>query len=161
MKGHVMTMTVAFSGHRPPKLGLTYSKTGPADLHIISDMVELLISNEATDIISGMALGVDQLAVRAANQLGLPYAAYIPFPDQDSRWPAAGRAEYKTMLEQAASIDYIAKEYSPQAFQDRNEAMVNDSDLLIAYWDGSFGGTKNCIDYAREIDHPRMIRRGT
>ena len=26
--------------------------------------------------------------------------------------------------------------------------MVDHSDLVLAYWDGSSGGTKNCIKYA-------------
>lgn len=32
--------------------------------------------------------------------------------------------------------------------QKRNEWMVDNCDILIAVWDKSPGGTKNCVDYA-------------
>jgi len=32
--------------------------------------------------------------------------------------------------------------------QKRNQFMVDNSRVIIAYWDGSKGGTKNCLDYA-------------
>ena len=41
--------------------------------------------------------------------------------------------------------------------QKRNEEMVDRCDLLIGVWDGSKGGTYNCINYA--IDHGREIVR--
>ena len=33
----------------------------------------------------------------------------------------------------------------------RNEAMVNDCDLLLALWNGTSGGTANCIRYANSV----------
>jgi uncharacterized phage-like protein YoqJ len=41
--------------------------------------------------------------------------------------------------------------------QKRNEWMVDHCDLLIAVWDGSEGGTANCVRYARH--HERQIKR--
>lgn len=35
--------------------------------------------------------------------------------------------------------------------QKRNEYMVDHSDKVIAVWDGSKSGTKNCIDYAKKV----------
>lgn len=32
--------------------------------------------------------------------------------------------------------------------------MVDDCDSLLALWDGSSGGTKNCLDYARKKGKP-------
>ena len=37
--------------------------------------------------------------------------------------------------------------------QQRNELMVNDSDMVLALWDGeSAGGTWNCIQYAGKVE---------
>jgi uncharacterized phage-like protein YoqJ len=33
--------------------------------------------------------------------------------------------------------------------QKRNEMMVDDCNLLLTLWDGSDGGTANCLGYAR------------
>lgn len=33
--------------------------------------------------------------------------------------------------------------------QRRNEFMVDNADMVLAYHDGSEGGTKNCVDYAK------------
>ena len=36
--------------------------------------------------------------------------------------------------------------------QTRNEWMVNHCDKLIAVWNGSDGGTGNCVNYAKSIN---------
>jgi uncharacterized phage-like protein YoqJ len=36
--------------------------------------------------------------------------------------------------------------------QIRNEWMVDRCDKLIAVWDGSKGGTGNCVDYAKSVN---------
>jgi uncharacterized phage-like protein YoqJ len=35
--------------------------------------------------------------------------------------------------------------------QKRNEYMVDNSDIVIAVWDGSKGGTYNCVKYAEKL----------
>jgi uncharacterized phage-like protein YoqJ len=39
--------------------------------------------------------------------------------------------------------------FTSYAMQIRNEWMVDHCDLLVALWDGSPGGTGNCIRYAK------------
>jgi uncharacterized phage-like protein YoqJ len=41
-----------------------------------------------------------------------------------------------------------------RAMQRRNEWMVDRADKLVALWDGSWGGTFNCIEYARKKGVP-------
>jgi len=38
--------------------------------------------------------------------------------------------------------------------QTRNIWMVDNCDLVLALWDGSDGGTGNCIKYANKIGKP-------
>lgn len=54
------------------------------------------------------------------------------------------------MREAAAEVVVVSDgEYAVWKMQTRNEAMVDAADELWALWDGSSGGTKNCIDYAK------------
>jgi uncharacterized phage-like protein YoqJ len=37
--------------------------------------------------------------------------------------------------------------YSARKMQIRNERMVHDADVHLAVWDGTSGGTSNCVNY--------------
>jgi uncharacterized phage-like protein YoqJ len=145
-------MKVAFTGHRPAKLG-GYDNTRNkrrwflAEIDVIMQTLPMPI-----EIISGMALGVDQWAATYAITRSFPLHAYIPFEGQERLWPAEAQKKYKEILLHATRIKYICSPgYAAWKMMKRNEAMVDDCDLLIAVWDGSSGGTANCIGYATEI----------
>jgi len=107
--------------------------------------------------ISGMALGVDQWAAQLCTDLEIPWDAYVPFKGQESEWPRESQATYRTLLGHARRIHVTATSYSNAAFQHRNMAMVNACDLLLAVWDGSSGGTGNCVAYAQKVGR-KMVR---
>lgn len=72
-------------------------------------------------VLSGMATGVDTLAIRYAREHGLPLD---PFPAQ---WNKFGRsAGYR-----------------------RNAQMAEKADALIAVWDGQSPGTRHMIEVAK------------
>ena len=141
-------MTICGTGHRPNKLG-GYGK--PAFEKLVSIAKRFLETTRPDRVISGMALGWDQaLAVAAIRcRPRIPVAAYIPFEGQESMWPEESQAYYRKILSFCETI-YVVCEggYSPSSMQKRNEAMVNDSDLVVAMWDGTSGGTGNCIRYS-------------
>ena len=47
--------------------------------------------------------------------------------------------------------------YHPAKMQKRNEFMVDNCDILIALWNGTSGGTKNCINYAKKKENVQII----
>ncbi len=101
-------MILAFTGHRPDKLG----GYGPSALqNKIRDLISLVISNsKATTIISGMALGVDQWAAEEAVKLGVSFIAAVPCEGQDSKWPQASQSHYRDLLakaQKAAQSDLV------------------------------------------------------
>lgn len=51
-------MILAFTGHRPDKLG-GYSETNPLRAQITYEIMKQLYELKPTGVISGMALGVD------------------------------------------------------------------------------------------------------
>jgi uncharacterized phage-like protein YoqJ len=138
---------VAFTGHRPDKLG------GYRWSHIQEFVCRALrwrlIRLRPALCISGMALGVDQWAASICCELGLPWDAYVPFLGQESAWPADSQREYSRLLKLARRVQVCSPgEYSAKKMQWRNMAMVNECDVLLAVWDGSDGGTANCVRYA-------------
>jgi len=145
-------MKIAVTGHRPDKLG-GYNATDNFNFlrsHMMAVMSGILDRGEKELIvISGGAIGIDQLWMEAAINLKLPVIAALPFKDYDCKWPWHARKIYKELLAQCSEVKYISEPgYEPSKMQTRNKWMVDNSDQLYGYWNGTAGGTKNCIDYA-------------
>lgn len=150
-------IVVAFTGHRPNKLG-GYSTPNPMYNYIEGQITDTLIQIKPRQVISGMALGVDQWAAEVCIKLGIPFLAAIPFRGQELYWPPESRKKYFELLDKAASVEFVNPgSYASWKMQSRNEWMVNHCDVLIAVFDGTPGGTKNCFDYA--VDKEKKIIR--
>ena len=143
---------IAGTGHRPDKLGGYDAKTfARLVMFAEGELIDWHKMNRGpipTGIISGMALGFDQALAVAAINLRLPLHAIIPFNDFDNRWPEASRATYREIMNQATKITVVGPTYSPQIYQDRNVEMVDNADAIMALWNGTPGGTENCMAYA-------------
>lgn len=58
---------------------------------------------------------------------------------------------YRDTLKQADEVTYVSKEtYTEGCMQKRNEYMVDQADYVYAVWNGTSGGTGNCVKYAKE-----------
>lgn len=145
-------MIVAFTGHRPDKLG-GYKLPNDTYIKVCRDIDWLLKELNPEKVISGMALGVDQWAANIAYKLGIPFVAAIPFEGQELAWPEASQKTYR-LLRKLASEEVIVSPggYLADKMQVRNIWMVDNCDSLIAVWDGSKGGTGNCVEYAKSVD---------
>ena len=150
-------MILAASGHRPGKLGGYDLRTRRA---VGALAIEHISRLEPAYVISGMALGWDQAVAGAAMILGIPVIAAVPFPSQHKRWPANSQSHYLEILDRCSKIVEISKEDPVSSHQatvwldQRNKWMVEHCDRVIALWDGSWGGTFNCIKYARKLKRP-------
>lgn len=145
-------MIVAASGHRPDKIG-GYDYYDPLRTWIRERMRRALIELGATKTISGMALGVDQDFAQVSIEMGLPFIAALPFLDQESRWPKSSQDYWWWLLERADEVVIVSPgEYSAAKMQIRNEWMVDNSNVLVSVWDGSPGGTGNCMNYAKTVN---------
>lgn len=140
-------MILSFTGHRPDKLG-GYQ---PSEIQewVRRRIAERLVQLKPEKTISGMALGVDTWAAQECVKLGIPFIAAVPFKGQQALWPLESQSEYRKLLGQAAEVVYVCQPpYAPWKMQVRNKWMVDHSDLLLAVWDGTKGGTGNCVAYA-------------
>jgi uncharacterized phage-like protein YoqJ len=145
-------MIVAGTGHRPNKLG-GYSTE--AFHKLVSIAEEWLIENKPEKVITGMALGWDQALARAANKLNIPFVAAVPFEGQPDAWTEESQLYYFYLLGKADEvIETSGKGYAAWKMQKRNQWMVDNADTILAMYDGTSGGTANCIRYATEKNKP-------
>ena len=76
-------MQVSFTGHRPHKLGGEYNYKGPYTEYILKRVEEELVKLKPALVISGMAIGTDQIAALQAIIMQIPVLAAIPFEGQE------------------------------------------------------------------------------
>jgi uncharacterized phage-like protein YoqJ len=139
-------MIVAGTGHRPNKLGGFNNESFLKLVKIAEDWIR---TNNPEKIISGMAQGWDQALAQAAVNCGIPFIAALPFKGQEIRWSQKSQRYYNRLLSKAEDIIYVCDEgYEPYKMQVRNEWMVDNTNLVLAMWDGTTGGTLNCLKYA-------------
>jgi len=103
-------------------------------------------------IITGGALGTDMLVATLAIKAGLNSKVYLPFEfdTHTSRWNATSKAQLRWVLDRSEVVVVGASEYSVRLYYRRNERMVLNADLVLAFWDGrEDGGTAGCIRYAQ------------
>lgn len=145
-------MVVAGTGHRPNKLG-GYGVA--AERRVLNTALRSLEHLKPERVISGMALGWDQALARAAIDLGIPFVAAVPFEGQERMWPEHSRRRFRELLAQASETVIVSPgSYSANAMQVRNIWMVDHCDRVLALWNGSTGGTHNCITYAARAGKP-------
>lgn len=152
-------MKIAVTGHRPNKLGNEYALHGPYSDYIRAELQKVIDSYKPTAIISGMALGVDTIWALLGITNSVPVIAAIPCKGQDSKWPKNARVLYQMILSYPlVTIEMVSNElYSFTCMQNRNKWMVDNCDFLVAVWDGSEGGTANCVDYALKAKKELII----
>ena len=145
-------MIVAFTGHRPDKLG-GYKLPNDTYIRVCQKIDAALKELKPEKVITGMALGIDQWAAMIAHKLKIPYLAAIPFEGQEKAWPEASQKTFNLLRKLAAEEVIVSPGgYSASKMQVRNQWMVDNCDVLIAVWDGSSGGTGNCVEYAKSVN---------
>ena len=148
-------MKISVTGHRPNKLyGYNLSATKWVDLK--NQFKEILKHEQCTEAITGMALGVDTvfaLAVLELKNEGFPIKLHcaIPCQNHSSKWFSESRKTYDAILQRADTVKIVTDApYEPYLMQKRNEYMVDLADKTIAVWNGTPGGTANCVRYAEQ-----------
>ncbi len=162
----MVSKSVAFTGHRPCHFPFGYDEYHPACLQLKERLraeIGALFAQGYTHFLSGMALGVDTWAAELVLELQktcpvIRLTAVIPFSGQESRWPDGAKDRYQRILSEATATVVIEPGYTRHCMFTRNRYLVDHADLLIAVYDGSAGGTRYTVDYARKQNIPvRLI----
>lgn len=135
------------TGHRPEKID-GYSD---ASARLVRQFaVKQLHDLKPKEVITGMALGWDTAIAEACCQLGIPFIAAVPFAGQERSWEPKHQTRYHDLLLAAKKVHIVSRGgYEAWKMDKRNRWIVNESTTMLALWDGSRGGTHNCVRYAQ------------
>lgn len=126
--------------------------------YVMTELRRRFMELKPTELISGFAIGADQMSVEIAIELGVDFTAAIPFVGQEKMWPRQAQDKYRDLLGKAKRVEIISEGgYTAYKMQVRNEWVVNNSDLMLAVFDGTNGGTANCVRYARSKNKPIIV----
>ncbi len=117
--------------------------------------VQRCIDAGLTEFRCGGALGFDTLAALAVLQAKKKHpfirlVMMIPCKDQDKGWSEENRRLYQQILQQADQVNVLAEHYYRGCMYVRNRALVDGSQICIAYLCKREGGTAMTVDYARK-----------
>lgn len=149
--------TCCFSGYRPEKLPWGQNENDSRCLILkekLYDIVSAVYTSGIRHYICGMALGSDTFFCEAVLQFredhpDLTLEAALPCEDQAARWSEAQRSRYFKLIGQCDVETFVGKKYTPDCMMRRNRYMVDHSSILIAVYDGRFGGTMHTVGYAK------------
>ncbi|WJZ23467.1 YspA [Listeria phage LIS04] len=156
--------TLCFTGHRPGK-HFPNDMNSPECRRVAQSLYELcewcIINKEISIFRSGAAEGIDQIAFWVVHSLKSKYPHIRNIVDVPYKDHTKGKSQsYDQMLTLADEVVYVdtqprykltsAKEgeYSRKKFLNRNMFMVSKSKYVIAFFDGSKGGTGHCFNHA-------------
>lgn len=104
-----------------------------------------------------MALGVDTVFALAVLELkdegyDIKLHCAIPCKNHSCKWIKESIDQYNDILSKADTVKLVSdEEYKSWLMQKRNEYMVDLADKVIVVWDGTKGGTANCVRYAEKV----------
>lgn len=123
----------------------------------IKQRLEELIAEGYTVFRAGGAIGFDTMAALNVLLMRKKYGfvrleLYLPCRDQDKMWNDSDKRIYDFVLKNADSITYVSESYSPYCMFKRNRALVDGSELCLAFCksSSSSGGSVYTVNYAKE-----------
>ncbi len=122
----------------------------------LEELIKNLIEKESvTHLISGVALGADTYAANIVLNLkaqypGITLKCAIPCETQAVKFNERDRDIYYDLLAKCDKETLLQQNYTSDCMQKRNEYMVDNSDYVIAVWNGKPSGTGNTVKYAKK-----------
>jgi len=149
-----------FTGHRPQKLPWGCDESDARCVEFkekLDAVIAAVYESGITHFICGMALGCDLYCAEAVIKLKALHSdvtleAAVPYDGQDAKFKEADRKRYREILYNCDKTTLTSDYYTPSCMMRRNKYMVDNSNVLIACYDGHSGGTWNTIKYAMEQD---------
>ena len=141
-------ITVSFTGHRD---------CDNLDNEALCEAIRTLYRDGYRIFLCGMARGFDLAAgecvLSLQNELsGLQLRCIIPFRGHDKSFSKADRERYQQLTLHADQVITLSEGYQAGAYHFRNDYLVDNSSAIIAYYNGSRGGTHYTLH--------RAVKRG-
>ena len=151
-------MKIAFTGHRPENMPFdrdsdAYCRLETALWKVIREKIQ-----EGCDTFyCGAARGMDIecgeiiLAEKETDNPQIRLVCVVPFVQQAKSWNTYWQLRYARLLDEADELVQMCEHYQRGCYHMRNRYMVDQSDAVIAIYDGqSNGGTAYTVNYARQ-----------
>ncbi len=148
--------TCCFTGHRPHKLPWGSNETDERCIQFKHRLFEA-VSDAYTEgyrrFMCGMAIGCDTWFCETLLEMKpfcpeLYIQAVLPCETQANRWTERDRSRYFSLLPRCDEVTTLQTAYTADCMTRRNIYMVDRSGLVMAAFDGSFGGTMQTVNYA-------------
>lgn len=155
-----------FIGYLPESLPLKMNEKHPDYVKLTEllcqDIERLIMEERVQHFVSGMDIGIDQIAAKIVLKLKEKYPqitleSAIPYEEQAVDWTEDQRDEYFYIASQCDKETILQGAYTPDCFSKRNEYMVNHSMYVIAVWNGSSNITKYTVMCARRLNRHLTI----
>lgn len=120
-------------------------------------LVDLIENEHFTDFRAGGAVGFDSIAALVVLNLKERYPhiklhLILPCKNQDKYFTKKEKTVYRYILSRADDVCYLQEKYSSGVMLARNNALVNGSDLCVAFMTRLRGGTYQTVNLARKND---------
>ena len=151
------TIIIALTGHRPEKLD-GYNIFSPFYMELAKQLRSIVLSyinkGKKVHMVSGMALGADTIWALVGLKLkdqGYPVVleAAIPCANHPDTWKGTeSKIRWQNIVDRSDIVTQVSnKPYAGYLMQKRNEYMVNKCNVLVSVWNGTEGGTYNCLSH--------------
>ncbi len=147
-----MDRICSFTGHRQIK------KEHKASLaNLLSRAISFAYENGVRSFLAGGAVGFDTLAAKAVINFRLSHPdvrliILVPCKNQAEKWSDEEKSIYEYTLSVADEVEYLAEEYYDGCMKERNTALAERCDILIAYVGRYMGGSAQTLRMAEKLD---------
>ena len=117
--------------------------------------IEYVYSEGCRNFYAGGALGFDTMAAKAIIKMKLKYndmrlIIVVPCREQADLWGEADRDMYEYILSSADEVIFTSDVYTKNCMKQRNEKLVELSDVVIAYSGRKISGSAQTVRIAKE-----------
>ncbi len=146
-------MIVSFTGHRPDKIAGYSASPCAVEVAIrraLAEEIVRLAAAGADTFLSGMAPGFDLWAADEVLRLrgegrigeGVRLVLAVPYPNFERSFAKEWHYLYHFIEKTADEVVYLSQGYYHGCYHRRNDYLAERADVVVAYYEGSEGGTR-------------------
>ena len=146
-----MKKSCSFTGHRQIK-----NEHSDKIVPLLRRAIEYAYNEGCRDFYAGGALGFDTLAAREVIRFRITHSdarllLILPCVNQTEKWSASQVNAYDYVLSNADEVRYVSEEYTDGCMRERNFALANAADILIAYVGRGASGAAQTVRFADNL----------
>jgi ribonuclease HI len=131
------------AGHRLAVLGMRNIDVTPTLRRKVAEIIDAKAQmNNDLVVMTGLRMGAEEVGAVAAEQMGVPFVAVLPYPEPQSVWPKAAQERFDGQIKQAREVITLqgkspdSKQKATGALRRRDSWFVRNSHEALVIWDG-------------------------